>query len=363
MTQYKRLGIDTSKAMFTLHGIDQQDRPVLQINLRRAQMTPFFRQLPPTAIALEACGASHYWAHELTALGHTLRLIPPQYVKPHVKRGKNDRNDAEAICEAAGRPGMHFVRVKSVTQQAQGMVLKVRETLIGQRTAPINTVRGHAAEFGIIAGKGAGKIVPLLSAIEQEAGLSRDWGDYTASTMTGAQPGSRLKQQRSPANTAPNQRTSAGDHRVGHIASAPIPPISGQSPLCAACTSSSYSTRWDGRRGYDGHGDYGYDVAASNAEARGYLEIAARSYPAPGDVDDPWGPYIREAAYRFQIPELLVRAVMRQESGGRLYDANDSLITSSVGAMGLMQVMPQTYDILRGLVQNWGSGGNSGWRA
>ena len=155
MTQYKRIGIDTSKAVFTLHGIDQQDRPVLRINLRRAQMIPFFKKLPPTEIALEACGASHHWARELTALGHTVRLIPPQYVKPYVKRGKNDRNDAEAICEAAGRPGMHFVPVKSVTQQAQGMVLKVRETLIGQRTALINTVRGHAAEFGIIAGKGA----------------------------------------------------------------------------------------------------------------------------------------------------------------------------------------------------------------
>jgi len=97
MTQYKRIGIDTSKAVFTLHGIDEQDRPVLRINLRRAQMISFFRQLPPTVIALEACGSSHYWAHELTALGHTVRLIPPQYVKPYVKRGKNDRNDAEAV--------------------------------------------------------------------------------------------------------------------------------------------------------------------------------------------------------------------------------------------------------------------------
>jgi transposase len=108
MTQYKRIGIDTSKAVFTLHGIDQQDRPVLRIDLRRAQMISFSKNLPPTVVALEACGASHYWAHELTALGHTVRLIPPQYVKPYVKRGKNDRNDAEAICEAAGRPGMHF---------------------------------------------------------------------------------------------------------------------------------------------------------------------------------------------------------------------------------------------------------------
>lgn len=171
MTQYKRIGIDTSKAVFTLHGIDDQERPVLRINLRRTQMRSFFSKLPPTVIALEACGGSHYWARELTALGHTVRLIPPQYVKPYVKRGKNDRNDAEAICEAAGRPGMHFVPVKSVTQQAQGMILKVRETLIGQRVALINTVRGHAAEFGIITGKGAGKIVPLLSAIEQDAAI------------------------------------------------------------------------------------------------------------------------------------------------------------------------------------------------
>jgi transposase len=160
MIQYKRIAIDTSKAVFTLHGTDQQERPVLRTNLRRAQMIPFFKKLPLTVVALEACGASHYWAHELTALGHTVHLIPPQYVKPYVKRGKNDRNDAEAICEAAGRPGMHFVPVKSVTQQAQGMVLKVRESLIGQRTALINTVRGHVAEFGIIAGKGARKIAP-----------------------------------------------------------------------------------------------------------------------------------------------------------------------------------------------------------
>ena len=129
MTQYKRIGIDTSKAVFTLHCVDQQDRPVLRINLRRAQMNPFFAKLPPTEIAMEACGGAHHWARELAALGHEVRLIPPQYVKPYVKRGKNDRNDAEAICEAAGRPGMHFVPIKSVSQQAQGMVLKVRETL------------------------------------------------------------------------------------------------------------------------------------------------------------------------------------------------------------------------------------------
>jgi transposase len=134
-------------------------------------MLPFFRKLPSTEIAMEACGGAHYWARQLITLGHEVRLIPPQYVKPYVKRSKNDRNDAEAICEAAGRPGMHFVPVKSVTQQAQGMVLKVRETLVGQRTLMVNTLRGHAAEFGVIAAKGLHQVGPLLAAIEQETAI------------------------------------------------------------------------------------------------------------------------------------------------------------------------------------------------
>src|SRR4051812_36382787 len=171
MTQYKRIGIDTSKAVFTLHGIDQQDRPVLRINLRRAQLIPFFAKLPATEIAMEACGSAHHWTRELTALGHEVRLIPPQYVKPYVKRGKNDRNDAEAICEAAGRPGMHFVPMKSVTQQAEGMVLKVRELLVCQRTQLVNALRGHGAEFGVIAAKGIRQVGPLLAAIEQETAI------------------------------------------------------------------------------------------------------------------------------------------------------------------------------------------------
>jgi transposase len=169
MTQYKRIAIDTSKAVFTIHCIDGQDRPVLRTNLRRGQLLPFFRKLAATEIAMESCGGSHHWARELTAPGHAPRLIPPQYVKPYVKRGKNDRNDAEAICEAAGRPRMHFVPVKTLMQQAQGMVLKVRETLIGQRTALGNTIRGHAAEFGVVAGKGIGTIAPLPSAVGQKA--------------------------------------------------------------------------------------------------------------------------------------------------------------------------------------------------
>ena len=171
MSHITRIGIDTSKAVFTLHCVDDTGRAVLQTNLRRAQMVAFFKKLPPTEIVMEACGSSHHWGRELSALGHDVRLIPPQYVKPFVKRAKNDRNDAEAICEAGGRPGMRFVPVKSAEQQAQAMVLKVRETLIGQRTSLANSLRGHAAEFGMIAGKGIKQIIPLLEVIEADTAI------------------------------------------------------------------------------------------------------------------------------------------------------------------------------------------------
>jgi transposase len=166
MSEITRIGIDTSKAVFTLHCVDQTGRPVLRTNLRRPQMGAFFKKLPRAEIIMEACGSSHCWARQLSALGHEVRLIPPQYVKPFVKRAKNDRNDAEAICEAGGRPGMRFVPVKSADQQAQAMVLKVRETLVGQRTQLVNALRGHAAEFGVIAGKGIKCVTPLLEAVE-----------------------------------------------------------------------------------------------------------------------------------------------------------------------------------------------------
>ena len=171
MKQVTRIGLDTSKAVFTLHAVDEAGCSVLRTSLRRGQLIGFFRNLPPTVIALEACAGSHHWGRLLAALGHTVRLIPPQYVKPYVKRGKNDRNDAEAICEAAGRPGMRFVPVKSITRQAESLVLKLRETLIGQRTQLINALRGHAAEFGVIAGKGRCRVCDLLKAIEADTEL------------------------------------------------------------------------------------------------------------------------------------------------------------------------------------------------
>ena len=171
MSEISCIGLDTSKAIFTVHGVDAAGRAVLRVNLRRAQVIGFFRKRPPTVVAMEACGGSHHWARKLTALGHEVRLIPPQYVKPYLKRGKNDRNDAAAICEAAGRPDMRFVPAKTEDQQAQGMVLKVRTTLVEQRTQLINALRGHAAEFGVIAAQGTGKVAALLTAIAADASI------------------------------------------------------------------------------------------------------------------------------------------------------------------------------------------------
>ncbi len=148
MTEIKRIAIDTSKSVFTLHGIDAEGRPVLRRTLRRQEVVGFFEALPPTEVALEVCGGSHHWGRTLQALGHGVRLIPPQYVKPLVKRGKNDRNDAEAISEAPASARERQVAVKSAGQQAQAMLLTVRELLIVQRTQLVNAVRGHAAEFG-----------------------------------------------------------------------------------------------------------------------------------------------------------------------------------------------------------------------
>lgn len=169
--EYKRIAIDTSKAVFTLHGIDQQDRLVLRRDLKREKFLAFFETLPATELAIEACGGSHHWARELGRMGHRVLLIPPQYVKPFVKRGKNDRNDAEAICEAAGRPNMRFVPVRSQAQQADAMLLGVRELLVGQRTQLVNALRGHASEFGIIAARGLERVEGLLERIAQDTQL------------------------------------------------------------------------------------------------------------------------------------------------------------------------------------------------
>jgi transposase len=165
MNEVIRIGLDTSKQVFQVHGVDASERPVVRKTLRRGEVARFFAALPPTVIGLEACGGSHHWARVLIGLGHEVRLLPPQYVKPYVKRGKNDAADAEAICEAMSRPSMRFVAVRTAENQAALMLHGARDLLIKQRTMLINAIRGRAAEFGVVGAKGVGRIEALLERI------------------------------------------------------------------------------------------------------------------------------------------------------------------------------------------------------
>jgi transposase len=161
--------LDTSKHVFQLHGVDEAEQPVLRRQVRRSEIEKFFAKLAPTRVAVEACGASHHWARVLRRLGHEVVLLAPQYVRPYVKRGKNDATDAAAICEAMSRPQMRFVPVKSAENQALLMLLKVRDLLVKQRTMLINAMRGHAAEFGVTAAKGRAKAAELLARAQDPA--------------------------------------------------------------------------------------------------------------------------------------------------------------------------------------------------
>ena len=169
--ELKRISIDTSKHIFTIHGVDRQEHPVLRREIRRTQFESFFTKIEPTEVALEACAGSHHWGRLLSRIGHRVKLIPPQYVKPFVKRSKNDRNDAEAIGEAASRPAMRTVPLKTTEEQAATIIVKHREMLVAQRTQAINALRGHAAEFGIIAAKGCPNVTALLSVLASDEAI------------------------------------------------------------------------------------------------------------------------------------------------------------------------------------------------
>jgi transposase len=163
------LGLDLAKNVFQVHGIDGTGAIVVRRRLRRAQVDTFFAGLTPCLIGMEACGTAHFWARELMALGHEVKIIPPSYVKAYVRRGKNDAADAAAICEAVGRPNMRFVPVKTEEQQAALMLHKARELLIRQQTMVVNALRAHMAELGMIAPQGRGKIKDIIAVIEDGA--------------------------------------------------------------------------------------------------------------------------------------------------------------------------------------------------
>lgn len=162
------IGLDLAKHVFQVHGVDATGKVTVRKKLRRSEVLEFFKGLPRSLVGIEACGTAHHWGRELTALGHDVRLMPAGYVKPYVKRGKNDAVDAEAICEAVTRPTMRFVEIKSAEQQSGLMLHRTRELLVRQRTALINSLRGQLAEFGLIAPKGVWSI-PDLHALAQGA--------------------------------------------------------------------------------------------------------------------------------------------------------------------------------------------------
>ena len=163
--QITTIGLDTAKNLFQVHGADAQGRPVLKRKLARGKVQEFFATLPRCLVGLEACAAAHYWARELTKLGHEVRLMPPQYVRAYVKTNKHDAADAEACCEAVQRPGMRFVPVKGEDQQSLLMLHRVREQLLKQRTATINALRAHLAEFGIVAAQHRTGLRELLAVV------------------------------------------------------------------------------------------------------------------------------------------------------------------------------------------------------
>ncbi len=171
MKQITTIGLDLAKQVFQVHAAAADGSPIFNRKLRRAEVLRFFEKTPACLVGMEACGSAHYWAREIRALGHDVRLIPPVYVKPFVKRGKTDAADAEAISEAVTRKTMRFVPVKSADQQAAAVVLKTRALLVNQRTQVINALRGHLSEFGIIAAAGTTKVAGLISIVRDKTDL------------------------------------------------------------------------------------------------------------------------------------------------------------------------------------------------
>src|SRR4029077_1913677 len=163
------IGLDIAKSVFQVHGVDVDGAVVIRKRVSRAKVLEVFSALPSCLVGIEACPSAHHWSRELRALGHTVRLMPPSYVKAYLKRSKNDANDAAAICEAVTRPSMRFVPTKSEQQQSGLMLHRSRQLLVRQRTMLSNAIRGHMAEFGIISAKGRNGTAELLAIIANEA--------------------------------------------------------------------------------------------------------------------------------------------------------------------------------------------------
>lgn len=172
MSEVSTIGLDIAKNVFHAYGADASGKPLFSRKISRTKLLDFFAEQPRCLVALEACGGAHHWARELTQQGHKVKLIPPAYVKPFVKRNKNDAVDAEAICEAAQRPNMRFVAIKSEEQQASALVFRTRDLMVRQRTQLINAIRGHLTEYGWVAPKGPSHVAVLVDLLDGELGSS-----------------------------------------------------------------------------------------------------------------------------------------------------------------------------------------------
>jgi transposase len=187
MEQPITVGLDLAKNVFQVHGVDTEGTIVCRRQLRRSQVLVFFARQSPCLVGMEACAGAHHWARELAALGHEVRLMPPAYVKPYVKRGKTDANDAEAICEAVTRPTMRFVPVKSAERQAALLDHKAREFLVRQRTQTVTAIRAHLGEFGIVVAKGIHNVNRLLDAARDVHSTARPALDMLAGQLRDTQ--------------------------------------------------------------------------------------------------------------------------------------------------------------------------------
>ena len=177
------IGLDLAKSVFQVHGVSAEGHAVFRRQLRRSQVLVFFERLNPCLVGMEACAGAHHWARELTRLGHEVRLMPPSYVKPYVKRGKTDAADAEAICEAVVRPTMRFVPVKSAERQAALLDHKARDFLVRQRTQTVNAIRAHLGEFGIVTATGIHNLDRLLEAAREMPEAARPALDLLAGPL------------------------------------------------------------------------------------------------------------------------------------------------------------------------------------
>ena len=218
------VGLDLAKNVFQVHGIDDKGNIIVRKRLRRADVVPFFEQLPNCLVGLEACASAHYWARAIAALGHTVKLMPPAYVKPYVKRGKTDAADAEGICEAVTRPTMRFVAIKTEEQQATLMLHKTRDLLVRQRTMLTNALRAHLAEYGIVSAQGVGGVGSAIKGAARGPGELARAGTVRLARAGGSatqhRSGHRENRGRNP-QVASNQRDEppAGDdprHRPDH---------------------------------------------------------------------------------------------------------------------------------------------------